>query len=113
MDDISSWKELAKYLWGLLVPAGWWMWNKQDKRIDKVEATMYTQENAKERRESVDKSLEDRRQDVKDIYETINERGRVNEARHEKTNDMIRDLTRDMSQGFSDLKDILLKRDGR
>ena len=36
-DDPSSWMKFANWLWGLLVPAGWWMWDKQDKRLGKLE----------------------------------------------------------------------------
>ena len=36
-EDPSFWMKLANYLWGLLVPAGWWMWKKQDDRLGKLE----------------------------------------------------------------------------
>ena len=71
MDETAFFKEIAKYLWGVLVPAGWWIFNKQDKRIDNVEATMYTKNAAKDRREEVDKILEDRRQDVIALHSKI------------------------------------------
>lgn len=35
-----DWHEIAKWLWGLLVPAGWWIFNRQDKRMDALEAQM-------------------------------------------------------------------------
>ena len=35
-----DWHEIAKWLWGLLVPAGWWIFNRQDKRMDLLEASM-------------------------------------------------------------------------
>ena len=103
MDDPGLWKEAAKYLWGVLVPAGWWMWNKQDKRLDRVEEKMFTQDEAKERRKNIEDVLEARRQDVIALHSKI-------DARAEKLDDKIEALQQSMHAGFSDLKDILLKR---
>ena len=36
-DDPSFWLKVANWLWGLLVPATWWMWKKQDDRLGKLE----------------------------------------------------------------------------
>ena len=36
-DDPSFWLKVANWLWGLLVPAAWWMWKKQDDRLGKLE----------------------------------------------------------------------------
>lgn len=58
-----DWHEIAKYLWGLLVPAGWWMWNTQDKRMAALEATM---------KEKADKAELDRQRDnISNIFEKI------------------------------------------
>jgi len=111
MDETTIFGWVIKHILPVFIPLAsvfGWVWKKQDSRIDRIENAMYTREDAAERLKSVDKTLEDRRQDVKDIYDTIAERGRINEQRHEKTNDMIRELTRDMSKGFSDIKDLLL-----
>ena len=108
MDETSFFAWVGKHIWPVFALIAGVLWKKQDSRIDRLETTMYTKGNAAERKETVDKMLEDRRQDVIKIYETIDERGAINERRHEKTNDMIRDLTRDMSKGFSDIKDLLL-----
>lgn len=103
MDDPGLWKELAKYLWGVLVPVGAYIWNKQDKRLDKVEEKMFTQEEARERRKNIEDVLEARRQDVIALHAKI-------DARAEKLDDKIETLQQSMHAGFSDLKDILLRR---
>lgn len=103
MDDPGFWKEAAKYLWGVLVPVGAYLWNKQDKRIDNMEARLYSKEDARERRETVDEVLEARRQDVIALHTKI-------DARAEKLDDKIDHVLRDMNAGFSDLKDLLLRR---
>lgn len=89
MDD---WRQVAQYLWGLLVPAGIWAWKKQDARLDKLEENSVKKDEFKERLTAVDKVLEDRRDDVRDLYKEMGE------------------LRKDVSRGFSDLKDLLLKR---
>lgn len=69
-----DWHEIAKYLWGLLVPAGWWIFNKQDKRMDALEAAMQTKANQTEmdrQRDHVEKifeKIEEVRQDVNDKH---------------------------------------------
>ena len=35
--DPGFWADIAKWLWGLLIPAWLWMWKKQDDRLGKVE----------------------------------------------------------------------------
>ena len=103
MEDPGIWKEVAKYLWGVLVPVGAYLWNKQDKRLDRIEEKMFTQEEAKERRKNIEDVLEARRQDVIALHSKI-------DARAEKLDDKIEALQQSMHAGFSDLKDILLKR---
>ena len=71
MDD---WREIAKYLWGILVPAAGWIFHKQDKRITDLEASIYTKNAAAERRAEIDKKLEDRRQDVIALHAKIDDR---------------------------------------
>lgn len=114
MDD---WKAIANWLWIGLFGLIKILWDKQEQRFAKgeakvsaMESTIYTKADAKERKESVDEALEARRQDVKEIYATIAERGKINEARHEKTNDKIDMLAREMNQGLSEIKTILLER---
>jgi len=103
MDDPGMWKEAAKWLWGVLVPVGAYIWNKQDKRIDAMEQKMYSKEDARERRESVDETLEARRQDVIALHNKI-------DARAEKLDDKIDHVLVQMNAGFSDIKDLLLRR---
>ncbi|MBM3460753.1 MAG: hypothetical protein FJX76_01500 [Armatimonadetes bacterium] len=87
MEDFG--KEAAKWLWGLLVPAAWWMWNKQDKRLDgKAEArdvadlkdvldrlrgSVVMQEDLKERRREIDATMEARRQGELALHERLND----------------------------------------
>lgn len=59
---MDGWKELANYLWGVLVPIGAWAWNKQDKRLDRVEERMVSKDALQERKHEVDAQLEARRQ---------------------------------------------------
>lgn len=81
-----DWHEIAKYLWGLLLPAGWWIFNKQDKRMDALEGAMKTKADQTEMDrqrghvERIFEKLEEVRQDVNDkhaellkaIYESRN-----------------------------------------
>lgn len=80
-----EWKEIAQWLWGLFIPAGWWMWNRQDKRLEDIEDAM----KAKADKDEVNKALEDRRQDARELF---------------KAN---ADLRADMMGGFSQLKDLI------
>lgn len=103
VEDPGLWKQIATYLWGLLIPAGVYIWNRQEKRIDHLEGVMHTKEEANERKEYVDHLLEDRRHDVIALHLKI-------DTRAEKLDEKISNLARDMHTGFSDIKDILLKR---
>ena len=114
---MEEWKTVANWLWLGLLGVIKLLWDKQEDRFKKgeskmsaLEAAIYSKEDARERKETVDEALEARRMDVKEIYATIAERGRVNEARHEKTNDKIDALSREMNNGLSDIKSILLDR---
>ena len=100
MDD-ALWKDIAKYLWGILIPIGVWVFNKQDKRIEAVEGHMYKKEDAKERTVMVDEILESRRQDVIALHAKI-------DARAEKLDDKIDNLQHNMHSGFNEIKNILL-----
>lgn len=101
MDHI--WQEVAKYLWGLLVPIGIWAWNKQDGRLNKLEENTVTRAEAQERREVVDVQLEARRQDVIALHAKV-------EDKVERLNDKLDGVSRDMHTGFDSIKDILLRR---
>lgn len=102
MDETNLLREAVKYLWGLLVPAGLYIWNNQDKRIKNVEDKMYTKEDAKERREAVDETLEARRQDVIALHEKIDHRA-------SKLDDKMDKLVHDMHTGFSEIKNLLIR----
>jgi hypothetical protein len=70
MDDI---KTLASWLWGLLVPVVFWVWNKQDKRIDTIEGSMVSRSALAERKIEVDRELDERRLGERQLHERINE----------------------------------------
>ena len=102
MDETNLLREAVKYLWGLLVPAGLYIWKQQDSRIKNVEDRMYTKEDARERLESVDETLEARRQDVIALHDKLDHRA-------SRLDDKMDVLVRDMHKGFSDRKDMLLR----
>lgn len=114
-EDPGFWKDLAKHLWALLVPLGWWIWNKQDKRIEKVENDMDAQASQK----SVDElgeglhSLRNRvvtREDFK-AHEERDERDRVERREAEnKLFEKVDDLKDDMTGRFDSLKDLIIGR---
>jgi hypothetical protein len=103
MDDSTLWREATKYLWGLLVPAAAWIFNKQDKRISMLEENHYSKGSAKERREEVDKHLEARRQDVIALHTKIDDRA-------ERLDDKIDKMNSSMHDGFSEIKTLLIER---
>lgn len=83
-----DWHEIAKWLWGLLVPAGWWIFNRQDKRMDLLEASM---------EKKADKAELDRQRDnVGTLFDKLDEHARRDEKMHtvmlEKLHDMHVDL---------------------
>jgi len=101
MDETALWKDIAKYLWGILIPIAVWIFNRMDKRIEVVEAHMYNKDDAKERSMMIDEILESRRQDVIVLHNKI-------DTRAEKLDDKIETLTKDMNHGFNEIKNILL-----
>lgn len=103
MDETALWREATKYLWTVVAAVGAWLFNKQEARIKSLEDNMYTKNAARDRREEVDKTLEDRRQDVISLHSKIDDKT-------EKLTDKVDMLTRDINQNFSDLKDMLIKR---
>jgi hypothetical protein len=109
MDETLLWKEAAKWLWGGIVGVGVflgsigkWFLGRQEARIKALEDTAYTKSAAKERREEVDKSLEDRRQDVIALHAKI-------DSRSEKLDEKIDSMQRDMHQGFNDIKNLFIQ----
>ena len=107
MDD---WKAIANYLWIVLVGVIKILWDKQEDRFKKgeskvsaIEAVMYTKHDAQDRRETVDEALEARRQDVIQLHAKI-------DTRAERIDDKVDQLARDMHQGLSEIKTILLER---
>jgi len=101
MDETSTLRWLVEHLWVLLGPIVGWVWNKQDARINHLEDSMYTQEDARERRDSVDKALEDRRQDVIQLHTKI-------DSRAERLNDKMDKLAHDMNEGSGSIRDLLI-----
>lgn len=85
---MDQWQDIAKWLWGVLVPVGAWAWNKQDKRLDKIEENMVSRAALAERKADVDHTLEARRQDVIALHEKIDthikEDGLIHNAMLEK-----------------------------
>lgn len=77
-----DWQDIAKHLWALLVPAGWWIWKKQDDRMNTLEAAM---------KEKADRAELDRQRDnISKIFDKI---------------DGLKD---DMNNKFDGLKTLLL-----
>lgn len=109
MDD---WQAIAKWLWGLLVPAIWWMWNKQDARLTKIEDSMYTKSSALERHTAINDLLEARRKDVIDLHHKIDTRAaRIDDkvdALAERMDGKIDGISRELHTGLSEIKTILL-----
>ncbi len=103
MDETTVLREATKYLWTVVAGVGAWLFNKQESRIKALEDSNYSKTAAKERRDEVDKALEDRRQDVIALHFKI-------DARAEKLDDKIDELTKDINRNFSDLKDMLFRR---
>ena len=103
MDETALWREATKYLWTVVAGVGAWLYNKQESRLKSLEDNIYTKSAARERREEVDKTLEDRRQDVIALHTKI-------DSRAEKLDDKIDQMKDDMNRNFSDLKDLLLRR---
>ena len=103
MDETTIWKELAKYLWGLMLPLAVWIFNKQDKRLESLETQMYPKSQALERQATVNETLEARRKDVIELHAKI-------DSRAGKLDDKIDLLARDMHAGLSEIKTILLER---
>lgn len=107
---MDEWKELAKWLWVGLLGLIKILWDKQEERFKKgeskvsaIEAVMYTKHDAQDRRETVDDALEARRQDVIQLHAKI-------DTRAERIDDKVDALARDMHQGLSEIKTILLER---
>jgi len=96
-------KDVAKHLWTILVPVGWWVWDKQDSRLKNLEDKMFTRDEAKDRQESINDSLEARRQDVIALHSKI-------DTKSDNLNSKIDTLSRDMNAGISEIKTILLER---
>ena len=105
MDD---WKELAKWLWGLLLPALWWMWNKQDKRIDEKAGASDVKE--------IKASLHELRNRVVtkeafDAHEARDQKDRDERRETEiKLFDKIDGLKDDVNGKFDQIRDLLIGR---
>lgn len=79
-----GWEDVAKWAWGLLVPAGWWIFNRQDKRMDNIEGAMKDKADKAElerQRDNISKifdEIRDMRQEINDkhlaIINTIHEK---------------------------------------
>ena len=83
-----DWQEIAKYLWTALVPAGWWIFKKQDERVNNLEKAMD---------KKADETEMDRQRDnITSIFEKIDEHARRDEQMHNtilgKLHDMHVDL---------------------
>jgi len=101
MDETTFLGWVLKHLWAVFLPVAGWVWKKQDSRIDRIEGSMYTKEDAAERRDSVDKTLEARRQDVLKLHDKI-------DLRAEKLDDKVDKLAHDMNEGIGEIKTLLI-----
>ena len=100
---MGDWKDAAQWLWLGLLGLIKLLWNKQEERFKKLEDNMYSKTQAQERQMTVTELLEARRLDVITLHSKI-------DASADKMNTKIDKLKDDVSEGFSDLKDILLRR---
>lgn len=105
---MDEWKELAKYLWVLLLGVIKILWDKQEDRFKSAESKMkaletvaYTKDDARERQAAVNELLEARRQDVIALHAKID--GETRSLRGD-----ISTLSRDMNHGFSEIKTLLI-----
>jgi hypothetical protein len=96
-------KEVAGWLWLAVLALIKLLWSKQEQRFKQIEETMYTKSAAAERQVSVSELLEARRVDILHLHQKIDEVSHRLDGKVDKMKD-------DMNKGFSDLKDILLKR---
>ena len=80
-DDPSIWKQLAGWLWGILVPVGAWAWNAMNKRLERIETELDAKADAKE--------FDRQKDNIAKLF------------------DQQADMRQDMHKGFSDLKDIV------
>lgn len=101
MDETTLLGWVLKHLWAVFLPVAGWVWKKQDSRIDRIEGAMYSKEDAKERRESVDEALEARRQDVIQLHSKI-------DARAERLDDKVDKMTHDMHEGFREITTLIM-----
>ena len=109
--DPGFWADIAKWLWGLLVPAGWWMWKKQDDRIEKLENARAYAVDVKELKEAV--------QSVKDKMVTSDQLAaheasdRDDRAERRETEislfNKVDELKDSMSQRLDALKDLIMR----
>lgn len=68
-EDPGIWKQLTGWLWGLLVPAGWWIVNRFDREIDKrkdVEAKLFDEQ--RDIRREMNEGFTAVRQDISDKH---------------------------------------------
>lgn len=68
-----GWEDVAKWAWGLLVPAGWWIFNRQDKRMDILESAMKDKADKVEldrQRDNISKIFDE----IKDLRQEINDK---------------------------------------
>lgn len=68
-----EWKDVAQWAWGLLVPAGWWIFNRQDKRMDSLEGAMKDKADKDEldrQRDNISKIFDE----IRDMRQEINDR---------------------------------------
>ncbi len=98
-----EWKDAASWLWILILGLIKVLWSKQEERFNKIEESMYTKSSAIDRQTAVSELLEARRLDILHLHQKIDEVSGRLDGKVDKLKD-------DMNKGFSDLKDILLKR---
>ena len=107
---MEEWRFIANWLWLGLLGLIKILWDKQEERFRKaeskmsaIEEKMYSKEDAKERHSSINALLEDRRQDVIALHSKIDRE--VSTLRGD-----ISTLGRDMHNGFSEIKTLLIEK---
>ena len=112
MDDPSFWKEAAKYLWGLLVPAGWWIFKKQDDRLTRVEEQKAHAADVKELKDAIH-SLRNRMVTKEDFarHEADDKADRAERREAEiSLFNKVDELKDSVNNKFDAIKDLLLRR---
>ncbi len=115
IEDPSIWKQVANWLWGLLIPLGWYAVNQRDRKIEKLEIEMdqrASQKSVDELKDSIH-GMRNRmitREDFKD-HEVRDDKDRTERREQEVLLfEKVDDLKDDINTKFNALKDLIISR---